>query len=492
MRRFNDYWSSHRLRTRSRWPARPIIRVRLTLWYVLVLAGVLISFSALLYLILDQALDDQVDAHLRLSAEQALGALSFNADQLQVLQTEGESEITPLAEQGLLVRVLQIDGRVVASAGPFHTLPLPAAELAAARQGQARFTQVDAPGGSTPVRLYITPYTITNRVYGVVVLGQSLQPNQDTLQQLLLILAVVVPLTLAAASAGGLFLANRALQPIDRLTRAAGVISAQDLSQRLNLDLPDDEVGRLAQTFDRMLARLDEAFQRQRQFTADASHELRTPLAIMKGQIGVALNRSRAPSEYQSVLTDLEEEVDRLTRLADDLLLLARADDHLRALQREQVDLGILLPLLADQVYPLAAAKTLTLDVQVPTDLCVLGDPDKLLRLFLNLLDNAVKYTPAHGRLILRATSGRPDQVVVEVADSGPAIPPDQLAHIFERFHRTDAARSRATGGWGLGLPIAQSIAAAHGGAITVQSDSGGNVFTVHLPQDTSSVLCLS
>ncbi len=451
----------------------------------------MLLFSLLLFLILDQALDDQVDAHLRLSADQALGALTVAAGQMQVRQTEGENEITPLAEQGLLVRVVQPDGTVVTNLGPFRTVATPPDLLAAVQGGQARFTQANVPGTDLPVRLYTVPYLVQGRVAGAIVVGQSLQPNQEVLRELLVILALVVPLTLALASAGGLFLANRALQPIDRLTRAAQQISAQDLSQRLNLDLADDEVGRLAHTFDRMLARLDEAFGRQRQFTADASHELRTPLAIMKGQIGVTLHRDRAPADYQIVLTDLEEEVDRLTRLVDDLLLLARADDPSPALPREPVDLPTLLHLVADQVHPLATAKALTVQLHSTAGLCVPGDPDKLFRLFLNLLDNAVKYTPPQGQISIRATGTDPAQAVVEITDSGPGIAADQVEHIFERFHRADAARSRATGGWGLGLAIAQAIAVAHGGEIAAHAaPTGGSVFTVHLPRDAAFPPC--
>ncbi len=481
------------LPTLARQIGRQTIRVRLTAWYILVLGGVLVFFSALLYHTLDQALDDQVDAHLRLSADQALGALTVADGQVRVPPTEGENEITPLAEQGLLVRVIQPDGQVVTNLGSFRTVATPADLLAAVRQGQAQFTQANVPGTDTPVRLYARPYVVEGRVYGAIVVGQSLQPNHAVLQELLVILALVVPLTLALASAGGLFLANRALQPIDRLTRAAQQISAQDLSQRLNLDLADDEVGRLAHTFDRMLARLDEAFGRQRQFTADASHELRTPLAIMKGQIGVTLNRDRAPADYQIVLTDLEEEVDRLTRLVDDLLLLARADDPSPVLQPEPVDLSTLLLLVADQIHPLATAKALTVQLHIASDLYVPGDPDKLFRLFLNLLDNAVKYTPPQGQISIRATSTDPAQVVVEIADSGPGISADQVEQIFERFHRADTARSRATGGWGLGLAIAQSIAVAHGGVIEAHpAATGGSVFTVRLPRDLTAVPCVN
>jgi heavy metal sensor kinase len=254
-------------------------------------------------------------------------------------------------------------------------------------------------------------------------------------------------------------------------------------------------VGRLARTFDAMLARLDEAFRRQRQFTADASHELRTPLTVIKGDIGVALNRPRGAAEYRRVLAELEDEVDRLTRLVEDLLLLARADTGRPLLQPESLDLAGLLRAVADQVRPLAEAKGLTLHLQVPDSLPLNGDPDKLIRLFLNLLDNAVKYTPAGGQVTLQATaavggwssavtSEASPAVIVQVTDTGPGIPPEHLAHIFERFYRADESRSRAAGGSGLGLAIARWIAEAHGGRIEVDSEPGrGSTFSVWLPR---------
>jgi len=460
------------------------VRVRLTLWYVLLLGLILVFFSSALYLILARGLYQQVDDGLQLAAEQVAGAVNLENGQLNWQSGEGAS----LGERGLLVRIGDLDGRIVASSGPFRDLPVPAAALVAARQGRSYFLTVSLPNDPTPVRLYSIPYQENGQVYGIVQVGQSLESVQDTLRQLLLILAIAVPFTLAIASVGGLFLADRALSPIDRITRAAQRISAEDLGQRLGLTLPDDEVGRLARTFDAMLARLDEAFRRQRQFTADASHELRTPLTVMKGDIGVALNRPRRTSEYRRVLAELEEEVDRLTRLVEDLLLLARADTGQPLLHPEPLDLAGLLRAVVEQVRPLAEAKGLTLHLQVPDVLLLNGDPDKLIRLFLNLLDNAVKYTPAGGQVTLQTNvvGGKPSAVIVRVTDSGSGIPPEHLEHIFKRFYRADESRSRAGGGSGLGLAIARWIAEAHGGRITVDSELGrGSTFSVWLPRRT-------
>lgn len=466
------------------------IRVRLTLWYVLLLALILVLFSAMLYLILDNGLDRQVDDDLRLSAEQALGAVTQANGRLSVQRLEGESEIAPLGERGIFVRIVGLDGQVVESAGPFRTLSLPTEALTSASRGQPLFLKVTAPGDGTLLRLYSVPYQEngSGRVYGAVVVGQSLKPVQDTLHDLLLILALAVPMTLAFASVGGLFLANRALLPIDRITRAAQRIGSHDLSHRLDLALPEDEVGRLARTFNDMLARLEDAFHRQRQFTADASHELRTPLAIMKGNIGVALNRPRQGSEYQATLGNVEEEVDRLTRLVEDLLLLARADNPQPMLHHEHLDLVELLEVVVDQMRPLVETKGVALTLHLPYALPMRGDPDKLVRLFLNLLDNAIKYTDVGGQITLRAEDEPGEQIRVEVIDTGSGIPPEQLAHIFERFYRADEARSRNEGGSGLGLTLAKLVAEAHGGAIGVRSEpSKGSVFTVRLPKSAET-----
>ncbi len=463
------------------------IRVRLTLWYVLLLAIILVGFSAVLYILLDNGLDNQTDKDLQTAAEQVKGGVAQQGGQLIVQRTEGESELTPLGERGVLARVISLDGKIIESVGPFSTLPVPRGSLDAASHGQTSFDQVDTSDG-TPVRLYTVPYQENGQVYGFIEVGQSLKPSQETLQTLLLVLAVVVPGTLVLASAGGWFLGMRALSPIDRITQSARRISAEDLAQRLNLDLPNDEVGRLAATFDAMLGRLEAAFERQRRFTADASHELRTPLTIMKGDIGVALNRPRSSSEYQEVLAGLDEEVDRLTRLVEDLLLLARADTARPLLYTQPLDLRDLLVKVVEQISPLSGARGQMIEMTVPVSIPVQGDPDKLVRLFFNLLDNAVKYTQCGGRISVRVVHTEPASVQVEIADNGPGMSADELAHIFDRFYRADTSRALSTGGAGLGLSIALWIAEAHGGRISAQSEPGrGSTFSVWLPAAQAS-----
>jgi heavy metal sensor kinase len=306
---------------------------------------------------------------------------------------------------------------------------------------------------------------------------------QETLDSLLLIFAVALPAALVLAGIGGWWISSRALAPIDRVTRTAREISSgSDLSRRLDLDQPDDEVGRLARTFDEMLARLDAAFQRQRQFTADASHELRTPLTAVRGQIEVALERPRDAAEYQRVLAAVNEQVARMTRLVGGLLMLARTDSGALPLQRERVDLGDLVQSVASQVRPLAERKGLRLDVDGDGALFVEGDEDLLLQLMLNLTDNAIKYT-AEGSVTL-GWRGDARAAAMFVRDTGAGISEEHRRRIFERFYRADASRSAEEGGAGLGLAISRWIAESHGGALSLESDAGGSTFRVTLPRD--------
>jgi signal transduction histidine kinase len=276
----------------------------------------------------------------------------------------------------------------------------------------------------------------------------------------------------------GYYLAARALSPIDRITQTAQRISAEDLSARLNPQKTDDEVGRLAATFDNMLARLENAFRRERQFTADASHELRTPMAATQAILGVTLEKDRTPQEYRQALRDISEETDRLQGLVENLLFLARGDQRNPA-PFELIDFSHLLLDTTETLRPLVEAKGLRFDVSVPEEITLIGNTDGLIRLFINLLDNAIKFT-SHGEIRLLAWKGE-EFVRIKVSDTGSGIPDQDLPNIFDRFYRVDTSRS--TQGSGLGLSIAQEIVHQHAGELTVTSRVGqGTDFTVCLP----------
>jgi signal transduction histidine kinase len=265
------------------------------------------------------------------------------------------------------------------------------------------------------------------------------------------------------------------------MARTAEQIGPATLDKRIDHIGPADEVGRMAAAFDAMLDRVQAAFERERRFSADASHELRTPLAAIKGGIGVSLARTRTVEEHEAILQNLDAQADQLIRLCDDLLVLARGGRP-RSADSENVDITSLLELVVEQFEPLAEEQAVTVRTHIRRRLTVTGFPDDLIRLFLNLLGNAVKFSPPGGRVTVAARKQH-GYVHVLISDRGPGIARGRLPHVFEPFYRSDPSRTNGERGTGLGLAIAHEIAGAHGGAITVHSKLGeGTTFEVTLP----------
>jgi heavy metal sensor kinase len=456
------------------------LRVRFALWVAGLLLVVLAAFGAFVYFSLKQGLRASVDDALRLSASQVTATINVEDGQIDFNDTLPENDPTlGLQERGLTLRILDPAGQVMEALGPYRALPAEAYSLAAAQGGQPGFATLSDPQQGDPVRVYTEPILDNNQLIGIVQVAQSLDNVYEALDRLLSALLLGGPLLVLAAAFGGYFLAARGLAPIDHITRTARRISAEDLSTRINLPATDDEVGRLAATFDEMLARLDDSFHRERQFTADASHELRTPLAAMQAILSVMREKRRAPEDYELAMADLSEEADRLRSLVEDLLRSARGETRQIAVY-DAVDLSTLLRDVTDSLRPLAEVKGLTLNCDVPDGLTLQGDSDALIRLFVNLLDNAVKYTD-HGGIDVAARADA-DGLRVAIADTGIGIPPEHLVHIFDRFYRVD--KSRSSPGVGLGLAIALDIARAHGGTLEVDSIPGvGTTFTFQLPK---------
>lgn len=456
------------------------LRFRFALWTAGLLFAVLAAFGAFVYFSMARGLSASIDDSLSLNASQVIAAVEVEHGKIDLPDNFEEGpDSADLRERGLTLRLLTPDGQVLGTLGSSRALPIVPESLAAAREQRTTFTTVSDPLTEGEVRVHTAPITDDNEVIGVVQVAQTLAGVEETLNRLLTALLVGVPLLAIVAGLGGYLLAARALAPIDRITRTARRISAEDLSARLNLPATEDEVGRLAATFDEMLAHLDESFRRERQFTADASHELRTPLAAMQVILGTVLQRRRAPAEYEQALADLAEEIDRLQTLTEALLLLARGEARQLA-SRERVDFSTLLCDVTDSMRPLAKAKGLTVTCVVGDGLALMGDTDGLIRLFANLLDNAVRYTE-HGGVTVRAGASSDGTISVTVADTGRGIPAELLPRVFDRFYRVD--KSRTERGAGLGLAIALDIAHAHDGTIEVSSIVGkGTTFTVQLP----------
>jgi heavy metal sensor kinase len=454
------------------------VRARLTLWYIALLLLILIAFSGALYFTLERALYQEVDDSLALNAHELANGVSVINGQIVLPGDQNDiSDRNAVRARGYLVRILDTYGKVLSTNSTYAPLPVSPYAVATARRGLSQFETVSVKGEA--YRIYTTSVQDNGRVVGALQIAEALGEIEATLRQLVLMLAIIIPLTLALAIFGGIWFARRALMPIDQITRNAQRISAQDLSQRLNLNLPNDEVGRLARTFDAMLERLDDAFRRERDFTANASHEFRTPLTVMRGEIEVLLQRPRERAEYVRALNELSADVEQLSRMAEDLLMLARADAQQIAVTCEELNAPPLLQAVADEVRPLAEAQRITLDVQADPALLFWGDEQKMLRTLFNLVDNALKFSPPDTRVLLSA-SRKGDTVSLCVSDQGPGMPPDALPHIFDRFYR--GADGRASGA-GLGLAIARTLVQAQGGEISVESEAGkGTTFTVEMP----------
>lgn len=305
----------------------------------------------------------------------------------------------------------------------------------------------------------------------------------DVLANLFSIFIILIPVAVVVSVGGGWFLASRSFKPVDDIARTARIITAHNLDQRIPPTGVDDELGRLIATFNEMFSRLQLSFAQIQQFSSDASHELRTPLTIMRGEIELALrSRKNTPEQYREVLASSLEETMHMTAIIENLLTLAKADRGLAQPVQEDVWLRPIVQDLYEDGMMLAERKRITVTAGTLDDALVLGDAVRLRQLFLNLIDNAIKYTPDGGAVEISLTR---DQrfAKVRVKDSGVGIPAEELPKIFDRFYRVDKARTRELGGSGLGLSIAKWIVDIHGGTIVVESDmNAGSVFTVSLP----------
>lgn len=458
------------------------MRVKLTLYYLALLTAVLVFFSVAIYTYLARSLVTIIDDSLASTA----GNIERRMRQEEITEeTYNPDHTEQMLVAPQVVQIISDDGTVTDEPIPdkTHQLQVDREELQRTRDDKVHFSTVKLSTGEQ-LRVALQRTKDHEGQIFFIRVGQSLSPLQKARRQLIILLAIAGPTALLLGSYGGLLLANQALFPVDRLTRAAEEIEAGDLAKRVQVPSKMDELGRLAVTFNRMIARLQAAFERQRQFTADASHEMRTPLAVMRGDIEIALRRERKPEEYRSVLTSNLEEIIRLSRLVEDLLMLARADAGQTLLQCEPMALDELCAQVTEYLTPLAEDKGQQLQYLPPSSpVKVNGDAQRLKQLLLNLLDNAIKYTPPNGTIQLTLTQEQQD-AVLSISDTGRGIPEEDLPHIFDRFFRHSRSTSDKTvQGFGLGLSIVKWIVDSHGGKITAESKlDKGTKFTVRLP----------
>ena len=440
--------------------------------------------STLLYLVLKFSLHNQVDNNLRDRAEQISGRIEAQATlnlKTGEIRIPGANDFSSAATY---IQVIRADGSIASASSNLGSERFPIYEevLAKNLSGNAAFKTLEV--DNIPLRIYSRPITVGQRVVGALQVGQSVQSIENTLKQVLVFLTGGTVGALVVASIVGAFLSWTALSPIEKINQTATqIVSGQDLKQRLPRSSTNDEVGRLTNTINGMLERLDNFFQAQVRLSADVSHELRTPLTAIRGNVDL-LRRGAAndPEELNEALTIIDGELDRMSRIVADLLLLSQADAGL-SLRMQSVELDTVML----EVYRQARVIANGVNIQLGHEdqAVIQGDADRLKQLLINLVTNAIKHT-SPGGCIKMSLYREPEWVRITVADTGRGIDSIDLPHIFDRFYQVKQNGKKGTG---LGLSIAQWIAQAHGGEITVTSElDKGSVFTLWLPTQTSNL----
>jgi heavy metal sensor kinase len=445
------------------------VHVRLTLWYACALAAILAGFSIAVYLLVRASLLHEVE-------ERATQSMAV----IQRLVVDKPDEADEIEEHGIveLFAVLRPGAQSYTSTA-WVRLGLPDLARAAPQPG---FRRWQSEAGRT--------YAIASSAGAgdppiTVVAAVDEGPVLEHLATLRLVLLLGFPLAIAASVIGGSLLTKRLLAPVGAMADAAHRISADRLSERLPIEDSRDEFGRLAGAFNETLARLEAAFERLRRFTADASHELRTPLTALRSVGEVALHAPDFQERSRETVASMLEECERLTELVDGLLMLTRESTETYRARFAAVDAGALSLEVVELLRALAEEKGQSLEARVAKGLTVRGDRATLRQALVNLVDNAIKYTPRGGSIRVSARA-EAREVIVEVIDDGPGLAAEHCEKVFERFYRVDDARSRATGGAGLGLAIARWAVELNGGRIELESDLGqGSTFRVHLPVDS-------
>jgi two-component system, OmpR family, heavy metal sensor histidine kinase CusS len=441
------------------------IGARLTLWYSLVLLTGLALFGAGVWIVVTHSLTATIDETL---AAQAKGVA-------KVIQTEYKPlKPAHLPEELSVYADATPEGRFIEVRDPLGEVLIGNGVAAAA-----------AP--NSHYRTLRAETTVQGMNYRILV-AAPLEGTDLTLRRLREVLLWATPLVLLIGSLGGYWMSRRALQPVDAITRAAQSIGIENLSERLEVPAAGDELARLAETWNSMLARLEAAVKRLSAFTADASHELRTPITLIRATAELMLRRERSADTYREALAHIIDESDRTARLIEDLLLLARADAGLPALPLDRMELTPLVRDVCEQGQILAQERQLEISAEIPEQPVYVDANDPALRrLLLLLVDNAVKYTPAGGRITVSVSLDSSGPTVT-VRDTGIGIPDSALPHVFERFYRVDESRNREAGGAGLGLAIAQWIAERHHARLEAESVLGsGSAFRVRFPSANGS-----
>lgn len=483
------------------------IRFKIILWYALALALTLSLFSVVLYHNFRQRLYENTDDVLLSRAEGVADSIDTywetekldgqeDAASEEVLSKADDVNFSKIAQRwvrersqdptlvSIVVQIFDAHGKAIASSRKIpNNAAIPRDIFVDVLKGIAHFDDVVIelyPQRQEALRQLTFPVIENEKVAYIVQVSSPLNSVDAALKTLKVLLFVLLPLTVFGTGILGVFLAQVALKPVDQIIATIHQITAENLKLRISLPDTKDEIKRLADTFNVMLSRLESGFNSQRQFIEDLAHELKTPLSVLRGELEVTLKKIRSAPEYETVLASSLEEVNRISKIVADLLLLARFDSHQMALETRPLDLGVMVERLCQDIKILADEKNIRLSFLPHQPILVFGDEEKLQRLFVNILDNAIKYTRPHGEVIVDMHQ-EDAWARVSVTDTGAGIPEEELKYIFNRFYRVDKSRSQS--GFGLGLSIAKSVAEAHHGKIEVVSTLyKGTTFSIFLP----------
>jgi heavy metal sensor kinase len=455
-------------------------RGRLALLYIVIELSVLLFTGILLYVVLSNRVYADADEQLREQAKVIVSELErtpfhFWIQNLTRFANHYPGSVQLIGANGM--RLFLSDRGLIGRGGDEMTVA-----LRQAMENKVAIASTKSLLRAGNARVVAMPVHRANKVVAVIMLGRDMDQIHEFFELMYFVGGALGLLSMVISAFAGYVMAQRALRPIDEIAHTARAVASGDLSRRLKSFSQDKEIAFLIRVLNKMFADLESSFKAQKRFTADASHELRIPLTVMKGEIEVTLRRSRSPEEYVQTLRQQLEMIERMQRIVDGLLTLARADAGLLQLRLEEVDLSLLLQEVGQHHLGLFANKNINMVMDIDEELVVIGDSDRLERVVFNLLNNAYKYAPEGSTVYLLGTV-RGKEVMVEVRDEGPGIDEEHLPHLFDRFYRADDARSREAGGVGLGLAICKRIVEAHGGRIEVESKPGkGARFRFFLP----------
>ncbi|MEI6045665.1 MAG: ATP-binding protein [Chloroflexota bacterium] len=478
------------------------IRWRLSLWFMGLLLLALVIFLLFFYFILQANLSSRIDETLDIRADQLQREINLDLNTTGQNNSSLDSQVLfrdlkvgllkEFAEPGIYTQILDLQARIIASSPNLsgNQLPVDLSTVVRSASGQHSITEVRV--GEERLRILSQPINSKGGTVGVLQVAESLQPFLETMSRVRLLLSVGTLLTLAGATAGGWWFVKRAMLPVVQVTQTARKIATtRNFAERL--PLPNrtkgklDEIGQLSATFNQMIEELSRVFENNRQFMADTSHELRSPLTVIRGNLNL-LRRGLDKASAEEAIAEAEEEAERLSLLVGDLLLLAQTESE-RVVEYQPVQLDQLMLRVVRRAEQLVQAQQKNLEIKLESNqpALVMGDEMRLLQVINNLVENAARYTPDQGQIILRLER-EPETALISVRDTGIGIPPEHLPRLFERFYRVDKARSRALGGSGLGLAIVKYLTEAHGGQVRVESVVGkGTLFEICLPLSTGN-----